>query len=208
MMTMALTRASLRAKAGVKRNAHPLQQCRSLQTTRSSDNAKKDLLEYFHYSKVVVGSQANITEKFAKNALRFCEQHEPIDLERARFQHRNHVKELSRLIPQVVTVPAVSEFPDQIFVEDPAVVLDGVAFITRMRPPTRAGEPQVIKPVLEELGLNVVEMNDPDAHVEGGDVLFTGREILVGLSKRTNAVRHTVIITLTILFNIMHGSDV
>lgn len=29
-------------------------------------------------------------------------------------------------------------------------------------------------------------MNDPDAKLDGGDVLWTGREILVGLSSRTN----------------------
>ena len=31
-----------------------------------------------------------------------------------------------------------------------------------------------------------MEVNDPDAKLDGGDVLYTGREILVGLSSRTN----------------------
>lgn len=36
-------------------------------------------------------------------------------------------------------------------------------------------------------GLSIVEMTDP-ARMDGGDVLFTGREFFVGLSDRTNQV--------------------
>uniref|UniRef100_A0A8C2CU84 Dimethylargininase n=1 Tax=Cyprinus carpio TaxID=7962 RepID=A0A8C2CU84_CYPCA len=43
-----------------------------------------------------------------------------------------------------------------------------------------------VKAALTELGLNIVEMTDESATLEGGDVLFTGREFFVGLSKRTN----------------------
>lgn len=161
---------------------------RLIQISASKENTKKDLPEYFHYSKVIVGSQANITETFAKSSIRKSEPKEPIDLKKAKLQHENHVKELRRLISKVVVVPAVREFPDQVFVEDPAVVLDGTALITRMIPATRAGEPQVMKSLMEDLGLTVVGMKDPEAFLEGGDVLFTGREFLVGLSKRTNAV--------------------
>ena len=72
--------------------------------------------------------------------------------------------------------------------EDPAVVLDGVALLTKMRSPTRAGEGEPMRSVLEELDLRIVPMMDPDAYLDGGDVIFTGREFLVGLSKRTNKV--------------------
>ncbi|XP_029473814.1 N(G),N(G)-dimethylarginine dimethylaminohydrolase 1 isoform X2 [Rhinatrema bivittatum] len=43
-----------------------------------------------------------------------------------------------------------------------------------------------MKRALEDLQLNVVEMMDENATLDGGDVLFTGREFFVGLSKRTN----------------------
>ena len=72
--------------------------------------------------------------------------------------------------------------------EDPAVVLDGVALLTKMRSPTRAGEGEPMRSVLEELDLRIVPMMDPNAYLDGGDVIFTGREFLVGLSKRTNKV--------------------
>ncbi|KAM5321849.1 N(G),N(G)-dimethylarginine dimethylaminohydrolase 1 isoform 3-T3 [Glossophaga mutica] len=44
----------------------------------------------------------------------------------------------------------------------------------------------MMKEALEKLQLNVIEMKDENATLDGGDVLFTGREFFVGLSKRTN----------------------
>ncbi|XP_067301515.1 N(G),N(G)-dimethylarginine dimethylaminohydrolase 1 isoform X2 [Pseudorasbora parva] len=45
---------------------------------------------------------------------------------------------------------------------------------------------EAMKEALTGLGLNIVEMTDESATLDGGDVLFTGREFFVGLSKRTN----------------------
>ncbi|XP_046906024.1 N(G),N(G)-dimethylarginine dimethylaminohydrolase 1 isoform X2 [Hypomesus transpacificus] len=43
-----------------------------------------------------------------------------------------------------------------------------------------------MRQALKQLDLNIVEMTDENAILDGGDVLFTGREFFVGLSKRTN----------------------
>ncbi|KAB1268191.1 N-dimethylarginine dimethylaminohydrolase 1, partial [Camelus dromedarius] len=48
------------------------------------------------------------------------------------------------------------------------------------------GGVDMMKEALEKLQLNIVEMKDENATLDGGDVLFTGREFFVGLSKRTN----------------------
>ena len=40
---------------------------------------------------------------------------------------------------------------------------------------------------MKKLGLQIVKMREPGI-MDGGDVLFTGREFYVGLSKRTNQV--------------------
>ncbi|XP_038649547.1 N(G),N(G)-dimethylarginine dimethylaminohydrolase 1 [Scyliorhinus canicula] len=45
---------------------------------------------------------------------------------------------------------------------------------------------EAIKQVLKDLNLNVVEMTDEAATLDGGDILFTGKEFFVGLSQRTN----------------------
>lgn len=160
--------------------------CFSIQVQPSGPQT--DIAEYFHFTKVVVASHDSLGGNFAKFSLRHREPKEPINLEKAQQQHRNYVNELRKLIGHVVVVPAREEFPDQVFVEDPAVVLDGVALLTKMRSPTRAGEGEPMRSVLEELDLRIVPMMDPDAYLDGGDVIFTGREFLVGLSKRTNKV--------------------
>ena len=113
---------------------------------------------------------------------------EAIDLEKAKKDHAVYVNELKKLIPHVVQIPPDEEFPDMVFVEDPTVVQDGKGFITNMTAPSRKRETRLMRPVLEELGLQIIEADDPDAQMDGGDVLFTGREFLVGLSRRTNAV--------------------
>ena len=41
---------------------------------------------------------------------------------------------------------------------------------------------------MKQLGLQVVKMSEPGL-MDGGDVLFTGKEFFVGLSARTNQVR-------------------
>ena len=41
--------------------------------------------------------------------------------------------------------------------------------------------------MIKQLGLQVVKMTEPGL-MDGGDVLFTGREFFVGLSTRTNQV--------------------
>ena len=56
---------------------------------------------------------------------------EPIDLNRALAQHAAYAALLVELGLEVVEVRADPAFPDCCFVEDVAVVLDGLAVITR-----------------------------------------------------------------------------
>lgn len=44
----------------------------------------------------------------------------------------------------------------------------------------------IIRTILRREGLSIVDIKDPLATIDGGDVLFTGREFFVGLSKTTN----------------------
>lgn len=44
----------------------------------------------------------------------------------------------------------------------------------------------MMKEAMEKLQVNIVETKDENATLDGGDVLFTGREFSVGLSERTN----------------------
>lgn len=53
---------------------------------------------------------------------------------------------------------------------------------------SRRGEAVAMEAMMKQLGLEVVKMTEP-GFMDGGDVLFTGREFFVGLSTRTNQVR-------------------
>lgn len=148
-----------------------------------------DPADYFHYSRAVFGS---LSPSFVDNSLRHEEPDPPIDIQKAIRDHEFYVNAVKELVPQTVQIPAEDSFPDMVFVEDPAVVLDGRALITKMGPSSRAAEIKHMRPVLEEMGLDIVTVEDPDAIIDGGDVMFTGREFLVGLSRRTNKVRKFV----------------
>lgn len=147
----------------------------------------RQLHEHFQYTGAITGS---LNDSYAKNAIRFQEPENPIDIEKAKQQHTYYVQQLAKLLPRkFLQIPPDNRFPDQVFTEDPAVVYDGTAMLTRMSAPSRAGEKEPMRRALEEMGFtSIAEMKNPDAYLDGGDVLFTGREFLIGLSSRTNAV--------------------
>merc|ERR1712198_693182 len=110
----------------------------------------------------------------------------PVNMDLARQQWKSYVRALENLGCQVTTLPADEKFPDCVFVEDTAVIVMGHALLTKPGDPSRTDEIKNMRPVLEKQGLIVMEINDPSAKLDGGDVIFTGKEILVGLSSRTN----------------------
>lgn len=110
-----------------------------------------------------------------------------IELEEAKRQHEAYVRLLRELGLDVIELPPDESLPECVFVEDTAVVCNGIALITWPGAPTRTKEVETIRAVLKkELGLPIVEIGDESAKLDGGDVLFTGREFFVGLSEWTN----------------------
>lgn len=110
-----------------------------------------------------------------------------INLEIAKEQHANYVSMLRRLGLDVIELPPDESLPDCVFVEDTAVVVNGTALITKPGAPSRQKESVIMKAIIQkELGIPIVEISDQTAIIDGGDVLFTGREFFVGISSRTN----------------------
>jgi dimethylargininase len=107
----------------------------------------------------------------------------PIDVALARAQHRAYVDALR--VDRVIQLPASEAHPDSCFVEDTAVVVGRRAAITRMGAPSRRGEEAATRAALVDLGVEIRAIEAPGT-VDGGDVLFTGRDLFVGLSSRTN----------------------
>lgn len=85
---------------------------------------------------------------------------------------------------RVISLPAEPDFPDAVFVEDPAVVVDEVTVITTMGCDTRRREVESLAGVLSSFR-PLKYLKDP-AKLEGGDVMRVGRTLYVGLSTRTN----------------------
>jgi dimethylargininase len=108
-----------------------------------------------------------------------------IDIAKAALQHRQYEGCLEGVGARVVSLPAEPEFPDGVFVEDPALVLDEIAVITRMGAESRRGESESLAPALARFR-PLVRLREP-ATLEGGDVLQMGKTLYVGLSRRTNA---------------------
>ena len=127
-----------------------------------------------------------VPKSLVVNALRMDTNHTPIDYEHAVKEHEQYIKTLQQLGLDVTVLEADESLPDCVFVEDPAVVWNGKALITNPGHANRKGETTAMKEALEKLGLEIISMEGP-AEMDGGDVLFTGKEFFVGLSKRTNS---------------------
>ncbi|MEX0718209.1 MAG: arginine deiminase family protein [Planctomycetaceae bacterium] len=109
----------------------------------------------------------------------------PIDAARAVRQHAEYRRMLARAGAAVESLDANLEWPDAVFIEDTAIVLDEAAVLCSMGHPARRGEPAGVEPALRRI--REIERIELPATIDGGDVLRIGRRLLVGLSGRTNA---------------------
>ena len=110
---------------------------------------------------------------------------EQIDVDVARAQHALYEQVLEDLGCRIEHLVGEPDFPDSVFVEDIAVVLDGLAVITRPGALSRRGERPSIEHALEP-HRRLAHIRAPGI-LDGGDVLVAGRSIHVGLSTRSNA---------------------
>lgn len=109
----------------------------------------------------------------------------PIDLLLAQQQHLQYQQALRALGCELLVLPAEPDLPDSVFVEDVAVVLDEVALITRPGAESRRAESASVAALLQR-HRRLLQIEAP-ATIDGGDVLRLGRELLVGMSGRSNA---------------------
>jgi dimethylargininase len=108
----------------------------------------------------------------------------PIDYERAAEQHEEYRALLASLGCEVISLPGDAAYPDCVFIEDTAIVLDELAVITRPGADSRRGEVEVVAEALAPLR-KLVRIEAP-ATLDGGDVLVLDERIYVGRSTRSN----------------------
>jgi dimethylargininase len=109
---------------------------------------------------------------------------QPIDVELAMRQHAAYQAALRELGVHVVELPALADHPDCVFVEDPVVVLDEVAIVTRMGAESRRGEAASLASAVAPF--RTLHHIEAAATLEGGDVMRIGKTLYVGRSQRTN----------------------
>lgn len=124
-----------------------------------------------------------VSSSLTKCELSFVDR-KPIDMEKARAQHRAYEDLLRKLGAKVISLAEEPELPDAMFVEDPALVLDEVAIIFPLGTETRRREARSLAAALERYR-KLAQVKLPGT-VEGGDVLRVGKKIYVGVTRRSN----------------------
>lgn len=99
-------------------------------------------------------------------------------------EHEAYVAALAAAELAVERLEPLPDYPDSVFVEDPAFVLPEGAILLRPGAPTRIGEAAEIAPALRRRFARVLELDE--GYADGGDILILPREILIGLSARTD----------------------
>lgn len=99
-------------------------------------------------------------------------------------EHAGYVAALAAAGLAVTTLPPLEEFPDAIFVEDPALVFPEAAILLRPGTVSREGEGVFLRPALEAVFETVLEL--PHGFADGGDVLAMADTVFIGLSARTD----------------------
>lgn len=109
------------------------------------------------------------------------------DLSLMLAHHAAYVAALRATGAVVIELDPLEAFPDSVFVEDTALCLPQGAIVMRPGAPSRLGEAAAMAPHLSALYDRVAGIKVEGSFIEGGDILVTGREVLVGRSARTNA---------------------
>jgi dimethylargininase len=108
----------------------------------------------------------------------------PIDIGLAREQHRVYCETIEDLGVRVLRIAPDDRYPDSCFVEDPLIIVGDHVICADSAAPARRGEAEtLLDPLRRE---HRVDILDPPATMDGGDVFRAGRVLYVGLSTRTN----------------------
>ena len=124
-----------------------------------------------------------VSPSLASCALTFIAR-QPIDVARAESQHAAYCDVLRQAGVIVDVMPPAPDLPDAVFVEDTAVVLDGLIVVTRPGTETRHEETVTAAAVLADAA-PLSFIREPGT-LDGGDVLRIGRDLFVGTGGRSN----------------------
>jgi dimethylargininase len=101
-------------------------------------------------------------------------------------EHRVYVAALQSAGVRVTVLDALERFPDSIFVEDPALAFTQAAILLRPGAPSRIAETVGLASILEARFPQLLRLSE--GYADGGDILVTPDEVLIGLSARTDDI--------------------
>lgn len=115
-------------------------------------------------------------------------QRQPVDLPLAHRQWENYVEVFAGRGWDIHQVPTADDCPDAVFIEDTMVMFGNTAILTLPGAPERRPEIMAVDATLQSLGLPLHRLADidPNARLDGGDVLKIGTRVYVGRGGRTN----------------------
>ena len=99
-------------------------------------------------------------------------------------EHANYINALKDASLKITLLETLEEYPDSIFVEDPALTYKSNIIILNPSDPSRNGEKDIIKNEIKQLFDNIFYIEN--GFVEGGDILNIDNHFIIGLSDRTN----------------------
>lgn len=105
--------------------------------------------------------------------------------EGVKAEHDAYIAAMRAAGVEVTVLPALENYPDSIFVEDPALVFTQGAILLCPGAETRIGETAEIEPTLRDMFDTVLDLPHP-GFADGGDVLNTQKSVMIGLSARTD----------------------
>jgi len=155
-----------------------------LHAMTSMTEASRHGPQLLHYADVIV---RNVPASFDKA---ITGENKMIDVTVAAQQHKDYVDAMKKSGAIVHFLPDQNELPDSVFVEDIAVIVGKRAVVTNPKPKKRKQEREGLAAYLEDqhgLEVSVLEANGGKGYLDGGDVIYTGKEIIAGKSERTDA---------------------
>jgi dimethylargininase len=136
-------------------------------------------LQVFHFNRAIVRQPA----RSVVTGLRASDRGNPT-YDGIRAEHDAYIAALRSADVDVTVLPPLENYPDSLFVEDPALVFSQGAILLRPGAPSRAAESSELAPTLRHLFDVVLEL--PSGHADGGDILVTPNGVMIGLSDRTD----------------------
>lgn len=146
--------------------------------------------EYDVLKKVILCKPEYMTIREVINETQKKFKDEGIHIEIAMAQHKKFVETLEDHGVEVILLPAIKMFPEQVFTRDIGFTLGNILFVAEMANKIRQGEEEVLKSMLEQQEISYLNLKGD--MIEGGDVIINGETVYVGLSNRTNddAIEH------------------